>query len=127
VQLEVSPRYHFTGELALTGGYRLQRKGADSFARISPVPEVEDRTPLPSPMLFSDPSLLATGTEETVHEVGAGLVFSTLDAWEAGVARRPFEARFNLRWTMAGAGRDVPKGVRALVGLRLYLRLWGGA
>jgi hypothetical protein len=125
LQLEVSPRYHLTGELAFTTGYRLYRKGADTFARVSPEPEASNRAPLPSPPVFTDVSLLARGTEERVHEVGAGLVFSSLEAWEVGRARRPFEARFNVRWTVAGSGRDVPKGVRALVGLRLYLRLWG--
>jgi hypothetical protein len=125
LELEVSPRYHFTGELALTSGYRLFRKGADAYTRVSPEPPVSVFAPLPSPPIFTDVSLLSRGTEERIHEVGAGLVFSSLEAWQAGRARRPFEARFNLRWTVAGSGRDVPKGMRALVGLRLFLHLWG--
>ena len=125
LQLEVSPRYHFTDELAFTGGYRLYSKGEDEFVRVSPAPDPQDTSPLPSPPLYTDVSLLAVGSEETLHEVGGGLLFSTLAAWEEGRASRPFELRFNVLWAMSGSGRTAADGVRALVGLRLYLPLWG--
>lgn len=126
LQLELSPRYHFTDELAFTAGYRLFRKGEDGFVRLTPAPEPADLAPFPTPPIFTDVLLLAEGTEERLHEVGAGLVLSTLDAWRAGRASLPFEARFGVRWAAAGEGRMLPTGVRATFGLRLYRRLWGG-
>jgi hypothetical protein len=124
LQLELAPRYHFSDELALTAGYRLYSKGADEFVRVSPAPEPDDTSPLPSPPLYTDVSLLEEGTEETLHELGGGLLFSTLDSWEAGRASRPFELRFEVRWGVSGSGLYVPDGVRALFGARLYFGLW---
>jgi hypothetical protein len=125
LELELYPRYHFTSELAFTAGYRLRAKGEDDFVRLSPAPDPADPSPLPSPPLYTDVALLTQDTKETVHELGGGLVFSTLEAWEAGRASRPFELRFNVSWATSGAGRQAPKGVRAVVGLRLYYRIWG--
>jgi hypothetical protein len=124
-QLELSPRYHFTEELAFTGGYRLFRKAEDEFVRVSAPPDPPDLSPLPSPPVFTDVTLLAHGTEETLHELGGGLVLSTLSAWQEGRARLPLEARLGVRWVVGGEGRQVPAGVRATVGLRIYRRLWG--
>lgn len=124
VQLELVPRYHFTDELALTAGYRLFDKGQDAFARLSPPPGGEGLAPIPAPPLFTDAALLAAGTEETLHELGAGLVFSTLEAWRAGRTSLPFEVRFAMRWGLAGSGQ-APKGFRAAVGLRFFRRIWG--
>jgi hypothetical protein len=125
LEIELAPRYHFTPELSLTGGYRLHARGEDEFVREAGVPEPEDTAPLPSPSLYLDAALLEDGTGETLHEVGGGLLLSTLEAWQAGRASRPLELRFDVRWGVSGSGLFVPDGVRALVALRLYFRVWG--
>ena len=123
--LEISPRYHLTDELALTLGYRRFEKDADEFVRVSAPPQPEDSAPLPSPPLFTDVGLLALETEESLHEIGGGLAFSTVEAWRQGRASLPFEARFAVRQAVAGGGGRTPEGVSATLGLRVYVRLWG--
>jgi hypothetical protein len=76
--------------------------------------------------VFSDASLLASDTGETVHELGAGLAFSTLGVNALGRASWPLEARIVVGWAVAGSGRFAPRGVRASAGVRLFYRLWGG-
>jgi hypothetical protein len=127
LEIELAPRYRLTDGLAFALTYRHFRKSSDTFTRVSPAPVAEDRSPLPSPPLYGDASLLALGTEQRVHEVGGGLTLSTLAAWQAGEASLPLDARLGVLWAVAGSGREAPKGVRAEVGLRLYLRLWGGS
>jgi hypothetical protein len=122
LQLELVPRFHFTDELAFTLGYRFFGKGEDEYVRVGPVPDGED-----SPPFYSDASLLALETEESVHELGGGLVFSTVDAWRQGRTGFPFDVWFGWRAAVAGAGGRTPKTSRATVGLRLYRGLWGGS
>ena len=124
-RLELVPRLSLTDQLSFTTGYRLFTKARDAYTRISPAPELGETAPIPSPPLYTDVSLLAAETEETVHELSGGLLYSTVEASRAGLTSFPFEVWFGVRRAIAGAGGRTPKTVRATVGLRLYRRFWG--
>ncbi len=123
---DVAPRYHLADALAFTFSYRLQRKAGDAYSRVSELPDLEDTSPLPSPPFFAEVSLLEAETEQTLHEVGGGIVFSTASALRGGVTSLPIEVRFGLGWGVAGSGGQTPKGLRASLDLSLSPRLWGG-
>jgi hypothetical protein len=125
LDLELVPRYHFTDELSLVAAYRFFRKQEDAFSRVSPPRDPPATPPLPSPLVFRDVGLLASGSGETLHEAGAGLFLSTVQASSQGRASVPLEAHLGVKWAVAGSGSASPKGVRANVGLRLFFRLWG--
>ena len=116
LQLEVSPRWHLTTELAVAATWRTFTKGPDTYELAASA----------DPTLPIDPSVLEAETEATVHELGGGLVFSTLEAWRDGRTSVPFEVRFGVQAGVSGSGGRTPKGVRIQGGLRLYQRLWGG-
>lgn len=124
LQLELVPRYHLTPELAFAASYRFFRKGEDGFERRSPDVVADD--PLrPRGPSFGDASLLERETEETVHHVGGGLVYSTLEAWREDRTSLPLQARFGVTGAVAGSGGQTPKTVRFRLGIRLYHRFWG--
>jgi hypothetical protein len=125
LDFELVPRLHFSRVLAVTGSYHLFHKGEDAFTRITAVPEPQVTPPFPTPPVFPDVSLLAADTQETLHEVGAGLLFSTLETNALGLSSLPLEVRLALRVPIAGDGRYTPRGVRAGADLRLFFTLWG--
>jgi hypothetical protein len=125
LRLEVAPRVHLTGELAVSAGYHLWSKAQDSYERVSPLPQAPADPYVPSGPLFTDAALLEAGTEQTRHELGVGLVFNTLDAWREGRAPIPLDGRFTLRWSMSGSGGRTPETFRTGVVMRIYHRLWG--
>ncbi|MBW3534182.1 MAG: hypothetical protein KY453_03020 [Gemmatimonadetes bacterium] len=116
LQVELSPRWHVTTELAVAASWRLFHKGEDTYELAAPAPP--DAT-------FPDPSVLEAETGQTLHELGGGLVFSTLEAWREGRTDVPFEVRFGVQAGVAGSGGRTPKGVRVQTGLRIYQPLWG--
>jgi hypothetical protein len=75
--------------------------------------------------VFTDVDVLSSGTGQTVHEVSAGLLYSTLMANARGRARVPLEGNLEVRWAIAGSGHSAPSGVVARAGVRLFLRFWG--
>jgi len=124
LQLELVPRYHVTDAIAFTLGYRMFTKGEDAYERISAPIVTNGEGPFPTPPIYTDVSLLEVGTDRTLHELGGGIVFSTLGAAREGRARLPFEARLGVHWGVVGSGM-APAGVRALVGLRVFRAFWG--
>jgi hypothetical protein len=126
IQIEVSPRYRLGEELAVTGAYRLYDKQEDDFVRVSAASTVQNMPPLPSPTTYADVSLLKQGTSETRHEVGFGLVYSSVARWTAGGGGLPMDVRVSFRWGVAGSGA-APRGARAALGIRVYRTLWGGS
>lgn len=119
--LEVAPRYHLTPELAVAGRYRFYRKGADRYALVS-----GDDTPPDEPLPGVDPADLEAETEATLHQVGIGLVYSTLRAARRDLAGRPLEIHVRYRVSSAGSGGLTPKASSVRLGLRLFWSLWGG-
>ncbi len=116
VQLELSPRWHLTPEFALAGSWRYWHKGEDSYAIAGTVP---------ADVMLPDPAVLSLETAQTLHEVGGGLVFSTLEAWREGRAPVPFEVRLGVSDAVAGSGGRTPRALRVQGGVRLYQRIWG--
>ena len=66
----------------------------------------------------------ATGIARTSQRLGAGLRYSTVDAYLRGRARYPFEASYTHLTTVSG---DVgaPKLSREQIQVRLFYRLFG--
>ncbi len=116
---EVAPRYHLTPELAVAARYRYYRKAEDAYGLLP----TDDTGPDELPPV--DPSVLELETEETLQQLGVGLVFSTLRRSEAGLAGRPVEVHARYRTTLAGSGGLAPRASSFRVGLRLFWRLWG--
>ena len=95
------------------------------------LPDLEDTSPLPSPPFFAEVSLLEAETEQTLHEVGGGIVFSTASALRGGVTSPPDRGPFRLgmgcrRFGRADAERTSrqprPEPVPAAVGGRPGIR-----
>lgn len=117
LSLEAAPSWYLADEFALGATYRLWRKQADRYVR--PVQD-DVLTPGTYPV-----DVLARETEETLHEIGLGLAFSTLTSWREGRASLPFEVRLAVRRGIAGSGGAVPKGTRLEATGRVFWRLWG--
>jgi len=126
VLFTLSPRFHVTPELAFSGFYRYSSKGADEYRETGTgVPANE-----PGFQGYLGPSweasVLGEETERTWHEVGAGMVYSTMDAWETGRTSNPLELSLSVRSAVSGSGGLTPKTLGLHLGIRLYRRLWGG-
>lgn len=125
LSFELGPRYHLNREIALVGHYRFFHQGEDEYERITPVPEREETALIPA-KIFADVSVLAQESEQTVHDLGIGIVYSTVDAWRAGETGLPLEFRLLVRGAVAGSGGETPRMFRAEARIRLFRRLWGG-
>lgn len=116
---EIAPRFYLTPELSVGLRYRYYSKDADVYE----VPA--GATTDPDPSLVAAVDLLELETEETVQEVGIGMVFSTLDAWREGRTRFPFEVQAVYRRPLSGSGGLTPKASRFQARLRLFWQIWG--
>jgi hypothetical protein len=125
LELQLAPRGHLSPELAVSASYRLFHKGQDTFTRLSALPPAPDTTPVPSPPIFPDVDVLATGTEQTLHEAGVGLLYSTLAPARSGRASIPLEGHLEARWPFAGKGLSAPRAIWASAGVRVFFSLWG--
>lgn len=112
-EIEVSPRWHLTDELAVGAFWRVFDKGEDRY-RAAGAPEGSPSA-----------AVLQRETGGSLHEAGLGLAFSTLATWREGRARLPFEVRFAVRKAVAGGGGRVPDGLRLEGTGRVFWRLWG--
>ncbi len=117
--LRMSPRLMLTPQIALAAHYRFASRGADtySYARAAG----EDEAPLPP----VEASLLDLETEVTVHEMGIGLLYSTVEPYAEGRASLPFEIQATFDRAMAGSGGMTPRLSRFTVTLRLFAHIWG--
>jgi hypothetical protein len=125
VQLSLTPRLHLTPELSLTGTYRYTSMSAAEYRDIESVPTDE-----PGFQGYVGPSwgaeVLASKSEETTHEIGLGMTYSTLEAWREARAASPVELSFAVRSAVSGSGGLTPKALTLRLGIRLYRRFWGG-
>ena len=113
-EIEVAPRWHMTDEFAVGALYRRASRVQDSYQLL---------TAAASPSASA--SDLERETKETLHELGLGLVFSTLATWREGRTGSPFEARMAVRGAVSGGGGAVPDGIRMELSVRVFWRLWG--
>ena len=110
--LEVVPSLRLTDELSLTAQYRFFRKSRDVYELVDPT-------------LPLDPNELARETGMKLHQVGAGLRYTTVRKWAAGIAPKPIELHLRVIYTAAGSGGHTPVSTRVEAGIRLFRRFWG--
>jgi len=110
--LEVAPSVRLTDELSFTAQYRFFRKGRDVYELVDPA------MPL-------DVNELARETGVKLHQIGAGLRYTTVRKWAAGIAPKPVELHLRVIYTAAGSGGHTPVSTRIEAGIRLFRRFWG--
>ena len=114
--VEVSPQYRLTPELSFTGAYSYFRKDRDRYTL---------RADASGDLPAVDVSVLELETARTLHEIEAGLRYSTVSAWRQGRAGSPMELSFAVRKAIHGAGGRTPKATRIVLGLRIFKRIFG--
>lgn len=112
VGLDVIPRYFISDWLAFEGEYGFERTGA---ATISGGTE----SPCSSCIALANSVL---PTEVTVQRAGAGVRYSTVDAFLRGRARYPIEVSYRHLETITGDA-GAPKLFRDQIQLRIYYRI----
>ena len=110
--LEVVPSLRLTDELSLAVEYRFFHKGRDVYELLDPA-------------LPLDPNDLALETGMKLHQIGAGLRYTTVRKWAAGIAPKPIELHLRVINTAAGSGGHTPISTRIEAGIRLFKRFWG--
>jgi hypothetical protein len=111
--LELAPRLFLGPWLAFEGNYGLERTGAPTVTN-APEDPCAGCTALAG-------SILPAAT--TVHRVGLGVRYSTVDAYLRGRAKYPIELSIRHFETIS-ADAGVPKLFRDQIQLRLYYRLF---
>jgi hypothetical protein len=111
--LEIAPRLFLGHWLAFEGNYGLERTGAPT---VTDVPE----DPCSACTALAG-SILPAAT--TVHRLGLGVRYSTVDAYLRGQAKYPIELSFRHFETVSGDA-GVPKLFRDQIQLRIYYRLF---
>jgi len=112
LSVEAVPTLRLTDELRITGQMRYFYKGRDEYALVDPVVPLDAR-------------VLGVETGVKLWQLGAGIRYSTVDTWRAGIAPRPIEAHLRLLWAAAGSGGQTPVTARVEAGVRLFRRFWG--
>jgi hypothetical protein len=111
--LEIAPRLFLGHWLAFEGNYGLERTSAPT---VTDVPE----DPCSACTALAG-SILPAAT--TVHRLGLGVRYSTVDAYLRGQAKYPIELSFRHFETVSGDA-GVPKLFRDQIQLRIYYRLF---
>lgn len=120
LELELRPALSLAPALTVEWIYRYLHRSADTFEASQPLPQApEVVTPFPEGRLYADPSVMAAGTEATMHMVGGGLRF------HPPAGEFPVEAWMNVRTAVAGSGGQVLKETRLEFGARATWVLWG--
>jgi len=120
LEVELRPALSMAPALSVEAIYRYVHRSADTFEAIDPLPQPPaEFTPFPEGRLYVDPSVMAAGTEATLHIVGGGLRF------HPPADDFPVEAWMNVRTAVAGSGGRVLKETRLEFGARATWVLWG--
>lgn len=121
--VELSPWYRVTDPLAVTAGYRLFRKGEDSFS--VPAVVVVDEGTAAARARQDDPAILVPGSGGSVGQALLGMVYNRgAYVGEDGVAAAPLEIRIIYRRAVGGSGA-MPVSQSLEVGFRLFVGVWG--
>ena len=121
--VELSPWFRISEGLSALAGYRLFRKGEDSFALRPQVdPDPAAAPPAPPP----DPSVLVPGTGYSASHLLLGMVYNRAAADQGGISGAPLEIRVVYRQVVGGSDSDIPREASLEVGFRLFRRIWGG-
>ena len=121
--VELSPWFRISEGLSALAGYRLFRKGEDSFALR---PQVDPDPAAATPATPPDPSVLVPGTGYSASHLLLGMVYNRSAADQGGTPGAPLEIRVVYRQVVGGSNGDVPREASLEVGFRLFRRIWGG-
>ena len=121
--VELSPWFRISEGLSALAGYRLFRKGEDSFALR---PRVDDDAGTPTPATPPDPSILVPGSGYSASHLLLGMVYNRSAAGRDGAPAAPLEIRVVFRQVVGGSSGAVPREASLEVGFRLFRRIWGG-
>ncbi|HEV2130869.1 MAG TPA: hypothetical protein VGR27_07195, partial [Longimicrobiaceae bacterium] len=118
IGLEVVPRLRLTDAISLGGLYRFTRRGEDAYSYRSGDPVLDsDGAVVPA-------SVLNAGTQQTLHEWGGRIAFTTLPSFFAGGSPVPYEVLLSYRETFA-ATAGTPAYRSITVEGRILYPLWG--
>jgi hypothetical protein len=119
VGLDLTPRYLLSETFALDGHYGLERVGAASYDATSNQPITSQ--PAFCTYVSCD---VPTASARLEQRLGAGLRYSTVDAYARGAAPYPVEVSYTHLTTISG-DPGTPKLSRDQVQLRLFYQLFG--
>jgi len=117
LEVDVAPRVALGRSLAVAGMWQMRRKAEDSYTGTLPG----------GGGLPVDASMLAPGTEAREQRAGAGIAFSTMDAYGRGRTDVPLDFSYLYTRTISGAGRLTTHSARHTISGRVYLRIFGSA
>lgn len=118
-ELEVNPRWALTDNIGLAAHYYYRRKFSDRYTGSFAVHDLNGQS------ITLDASSLDQETEAREHRFGGGVSYSTVAAYERGLARVPLEVTYFHYETTLGSGGNVPKLSQDQLQIRLYARLFG--
>lgn len=119
-ELELAPRFTPNEGLALSANYRYRQKGADTYTGTftAPTTGIDPFAPVDF-----DAGLLAAGTRQSEHRLGAAITYSTVRGYAQRQSRWPLEV--SLLHTRVAGGEGVMRESATAVVVRLYRRLVG--
>jgi len=116
--LDLTPRYLLSETFAIDLAYGLERHGATTWSAV-------DTPAADQPTFCAYVSCAAAaGVARTAQRAGLGLRYSTVDSYDRGAARFPFEVSFTHLTTVSG-DVGIPKLSRDQIQLRIFYRLFG--
>ncbi len=110
----VTPYLRLAPSLALLGGLRYWRAGADQYV----YPSTQDSLPGISA------SVLGRDTEASLTSFEAGITYSSPGARDPAAHGLPVEAHWTIQGPVRGSGGAVPKRRSMDIGFRLYARMF---
>ena len=120
LEFEVTPRYLPNDEFSVSAQYRYRSKGADTYEGTFQVSSA-DGTPL-----SLNAATLGRGTEQTEHQFGFAVTYSTVHGYSRRTARWPIELSYLHTQVLSGKG-GVPRMVMNGIGLRIYRPIRGNS
>jgi hypothetical protein len=87
IELQATPRYVYNDYLSASLQWTYRKKAEDKYSGTFTVTDPNDEP------VSLDASILGVGTEQTEQRIGGGATFSTLRAYDRGVARVPLEVQ----------------------------------
>ncbi|HYV98688.1 MAG TPA: hypothetical protein VE967_14625 [Gemmatimonadaceae bacterium] len=110
IGFDVTPRWALNDRFGAGLRYRFTHQAATTIEELPPFAGA-------APMTF-------TGESMTAHEVGFGLVWSSINAWHAGHTGWPIEIEWTHSMVIAGSG-GVAKLSGDRISFRAFAKLWG--
>lgn len=123
LSIQAAPRFALTQDFGIGLSYRFTRRAGDEYRIPGPRGPGDAPIPLPLDPAIPDPSVLAVGTEGTLHHVGFQVGYTSVNARRDGRATgRPFDVfvRYD-RAVSSGGGIRSPRTHTFQGGVILHL------